>query len=153
MSKEIDMLRVLPHSVGAFLLVSLLFLSTGAESSKTRPIEKFVSILYGMPEQSGPHSATWLQWPHNYGWDRYHTKRYDPIWIAMTKALAPNEQVNIVVYNQQEQDRVVALLSDEGVGLDSINFYQWKTDDVWVRDNGPVFVVDAEGKQVILNWE
>ena len=33
-----------------------------------------------------------------------------------------------------------------------VNFYLIPTNDVWARDNGPIFVTDQNGKQVITNW-
>jgi agmatine deiminase len=134
-------------------LISFTLATTACSKEITQPSGESASILYTMPEQSEPHSATWLQWPHNYGWDRKHTDRYDPIWVAMTKALAPGERVEIVVYNEEEKSRVRSLLTDENIDLDSIGFHIWKTDDVWGRDNGPVFVFNEQNEQLVLNWE
>ena len=37
--------------------------------------------------------------------------------------------------------------------MSKVDFYVFPTDDVWVRDNGPIFVYDEEGNLVIQNWE
>lgn len=134
-------------------LILLTLSTTACTKEITSPIGESPSILYTMPEQSETHRATWLQWPHNYGWDRHHTDRYDSIWIEITKALAPGERVEIVVYNEEEKNRVTSLLSGVGINLNNIGFHIWKTDDVWVRDNGPVFVFNEQNEQVILNWD
>lgn len=36
--------------------------------------------------------------------------------------------------------------------MDSIDFYLFKTNDVWVRDNGPVYVRDKAGVLAIEGW-
>lgn len=135
------------------VLISITLSTTNCTEQVTAPSSEQTSVLYTMPEQSEPHRATWLQWPHNYGWDKKHTERYDPIWIAMTKALAPSEKVEIIVYNEVEHDRVKSLLTMEDINLHSIGFHIWKTDDVWIRDNGPIFVFNKQNELVILNWE
>ena len=108
---------------------------------------------YVFPSEEEKHEGTWLQWPHDYGWDKKHVKRYEQIWIEMTEALHTGEMVHIIAYNQQEKLRIEKCLTDKGLDMDNIDFYEWKTDDVWVRDNGPIFVFDEGDNLVIQNWE
>lgn len=99
--------------------------------------------FFRMPPEEYPHEGTWLQWPHNSGWDDRHVERYESSWVAMTKALHVAEKVHLIVYNQAEHRRVQKLLEDtDGIDMElgSIDFYEFPTDDVWVRDNGPIFV-------------
>ena len=70
----------------------------------------------------------------------------------MTKALILNEKVHIIVYNQDEQQRVIKLLEQAQVKLDHIDFTIQPTDDVWVRDNGPIYVKNKDGKILIEDW-
>jgi agmatine deiminase len=44
------------------------------------------------------------------------------------------------------------LLNAANVPLNNVDFKIYKTDDVWVRDNGPIFVKDKNGKLVIQDW-
>jgi agmatine deiminase len=108
-----------------------------------------------MPAEEHAHEGTWLQWPHDYGWDPQHVHRYEATWIAMVQALHTGERVQIVVYNEQEQERVVKVLNSnkETIDLSQIDFFIFPTDDVWVRDNGPIFVFDNKsGELCISNW-
>ena len=67
---------------------------------------------FRMPAEEARHTATWLQWPHNYGWDkRHHVERLEPIWIDMTIALHNDERVCIIVYNEYERERIRDLLT------------------------------------------
>jgi agmatine deiminase len=106
-----------------------------------------------MPAEDLAHEGTWLQWPHNYGWDSQHKQRYEAIWIAMAKALHTGEKVHIIVYNETEKVDVTNTLTNEGLDMNQIDFLVAKTDDVWVRDNGPIFVKDANNDLKILNWK
>ena len=109
---------------------------------------------YIMPSEEEPHEGTWLQWPHNYGWDPHHVARYEPIWIALTRALHRSERVHIIVYNQAELRRVRALLRSHRMDMRQIDFWDYPTDDVWVRDNGPIFVYNANNNDqlTVENW-
>ncbi|MBX7225562.1 MAG: agmatine deiminase family protein [Chitinophagales bacterium] len=109
-------------------------------------------ILYTMPEESEKHEGTWLQWPHHYQYGLSYRNSLDPTWVAMTKALVTSENVHIIAYNQTEKDRIIALLNAASVSLTNIDFKLYKTDDVWVRDNGPIFARDTNGNLVIQDW-
>ena len=109
-------------------------------------------IKYTMPAEDINHEGTWLQWPHNKGWDNNHLSRYEAIWVAMTKALHTGEKVHIIVYDETAKNNVTTLLTNEGLDMSQIDFLVAKTDDVWARDNGPVFVYDQNDKLTILNW-
>lgn len=109
------------------------------------------TILYKMPAEETIHEGTWLQWPHNYVYEG-HTDRHDASWVAMTKALHTGERVHIVAYNQTEKVRIEGLLQDADVDMNQIDFLIAKTDDYWIRDNGPIFVYDENDNLVVQNW-
>ena len=107
-----------------------------------------------MPSEDGVrHEATWLQWPHNFGWDKHHVKRLEPIWIQLTLSLHKDEKVYIIVYNESEKERIDTLLKSHHVDMSQIAFYVWPTDDVWIRDSGPIFVFDEKGKLAVTDWQ
>lgn len=105
-----------------------------------------------MPEESEPHEGTWLQWPHEYQYGVTYRDRLDATWVAMTEALVQSEKVFIIAYDNTEKERIIDLLTDEGVALLNVEFYIYPTDDVWIRDNGPIYVIDEEGELVIEDW-
>ena len=70
----------------------------------------------------------------------------------MTKELVTSEKVHIIAYNQTEKDRISALLNTANVALTNVDFSIYKTDDVWVRDNGPIYAKDKNGNLVIQDW-
>lgn len=70
----------------------------------------------------------------------------------MTKALIGSEKVHLIVYDQTETERVLDLLKKSNVSIDRVDFTISPTDDVWVRDNGPIYVKDRNGKLLIQDW-
>ena len=113
---------------------------------------KSQTILYTMPEEIGLHEGTWLQWPHNFTYPPYWREDLEPTWIEMTRELATGEKVHIIAYNSEEKDHIIQVLTAAGVPLSNVDFFVHPNNDVWVRDNGPIFVFDNEGYMKILDW-
>ncbi len=109
-------------------------------------------ILYTMPEESEPHEGTWLQWPHQYQYGLTYRNSLDQTWVSMTKELVTNEKVHIIAYNLTEKDRIIVLLNAAKVSLTNVDFKIYKTDDVWVRDNGPIYAKDKNGNLIVQDW-
>ncbi len=107
---------------------------------------------YIMPEETELHEGTWLQWPHHYTYGVFYRNSLDKTWVDMTSALIASEKVHIIAYNEAEKNRIIGLLNDASVSLTDIDFFIFPTDDVWVRDNGPIFVENNENELVILDW-
>jgi agmatine deiminase len=110
------------------------------------------TIKYTMPAETGQHEGTWLQWPHNYTYPPYWREDLEPSWIEMTKELQTGEKVHIIAYDENEKNHIIQVLNDAGVGLTNVDFFVHPDNDVWVRDNGPVFVFDEDGFMFILDW-
>lgn len=136
------------------IFILLMTLSTFCASCQSddqqNPME--TQILYTMPEESEPHEGTWLQWPHQYQYGTAYRNGLDQTWVSMTKELVSGEKVHIIAYNKTEKNRIIGLLNAANVPLNNVDFKIYKTDDVWVRDNGPIFVKDKNGKLVIQDW-
>ena len=121
---------------------------TSTPDPKPNPTE----VLYTMPDESEPHEGTWLQWPHEHQYGTEYRDYIDATWVAMTKALISSEKVHLVAYDNDAKDRIVGLLQADGVNLSNVDFKIYPTDDVWTRDNGPIYVHDKSGKLVIEDW-
>jgi agmatine deiminase len=136
-----------------FLFVGLLPMLSACDPTDAPDTPATVTeILYTMPDESEPHEGTWLQWPHEYQYGTTYRNRLDPTWVSMTAALVASEKVHLIVYDAAEQTRVTALLTNAGITLTNIDFRIYKTDDVWVRDNGPIYVKDKNGTLLIEDW-
>jgi agmatine deiminase len=102
------------------------------------------SLGYRMPAEWEKHEATWLSWPHNLETWPTQLSLVEAAYIEIIKALAPGERVNLLIRNEEEEDRVWRLLSSGGVETTRVSFYLIPTEDVWIRDYGPVFLVKRE---------
>lgn len=111
------------------------------------------NIAFYMPAEWEKHEGTWLQWPHN-GTNKGegYRDKLDDIWVTMAKELHYGENVHIVVCNDEEREHVQSKLNEAKVNLDKIDFLIQETDDIWIRDNGPIFVKDKEGNLSLTDW-
>lgn len=132
------------------ILLGLSLCGCKADGEAEHPVN--AEILYTMPAESAPHEGTWLQWPQKYQYGELYRNRLEKTWIAMAGEIVSGERLHIITYNQEAKDRIVSQLTAAKVALDSIDFYLFKTNDVWVRDNGPIYVHDNNGKLTIEGW-
>lgn len=111
---------------------------------------------YRMPAEWAPHEATWLSWPHK---EESWPGAFEPvpeIFAQIAGVLSESELVRINVADEEMAEGVRNLLKRGGVNPDAIRFHLNPTDDAWVRDHGPSYVVrEADGKceRAIVNWE
>jgi len=131
-------------------LLTVLF-SCQKAKNVTEPIIE-TEVMYVMPEESETHEGTWLQWPHHYQYGIAYRNSLDATWVSMTKELVSSENVHIIAYNQTEKDRIISMLNAESIPLTNIDFKLYETDDVWIRDSGPIYVRDKNGNLVIEDW-
>jgi len=105
-----------------------------------------------VPAEWDKHEGTWLQWPHDCT-PAGDPMRLEHIWLAMTEALHRHEMVHVVVPDERGRDHVARQFRFYGFDERALDVHVISTDDVWARDNGPIFVVDGEGQLAITDWD
>jgi agmatine deiminase len=106
---------------------------------------------YYMPAEWEPHEGTWLQWPRNKVEPGYELKQ-EHTWLKMVAALYQHETVHIITCDERQRDHVGYQLDYFGIGLKGVDLFIIPVDDIWARDNGPIFVVNDRNELVITNW-
>jgi agmatine deiminase len=106
-----------------------------------------------MPAEWEPHEAIWLQWPAEEMRDLsgYHAK-LESTWLEMTRALQPHVRVRIIATDEPARDRLARQLPAFGIESANVELYVAALDDVWTRDDGPVFVVNESGAVSATSW-
>ncbi len=106
---------------------------------------------YRLPAEWEPQESVWLQWPHNKTYFNYlKVNLVESTWIEMVKALVPHQKVNIICIDAASETRVKELLKN--INNDKISYHVTKINDVWTRDNGPIYVLNDNDENVILDW-
>ena len=111
---------------------------------------------FRMPAEWESHSATWLSWPHNQiTWEPSILPDVEQTYLAMIRALAPGEEVHILVNDAATLDFVEKKITQAGISLERIRLHIIPTKDAWIRDYGPNFLVSGEKeirKIAFNNW-
>lgn len=103
------------------------------------------SLGYRMPAEWEPHAATWLSWPHKEdSWPGIFS-RIPAIWAEVARVLAESEHVCILVRDTEMERSARQWLREQQARLERIRFYPIPTNDAWMRDHGPTFVVRESG--------
>jgi agmatine deiminase len=101
---------------------------------------------FHMPAEWAPHSQTWMVWPERPDNWRLGGKPAQGAFAAVAKAIARFEPVTVCV-SAAQYENARARLSGSDIRLVEIS-----TDDAWVRDTGPTFVVDDKGEVRGVDW-
>jgi len=94
---------------------------------------------YRLPAEWEPHAATWLAWPHRKATWLGDFTVIPPVFEQVARLIARYEPVRIVGTG-------VVLAEARGLlaGVANVEFVDVPTNDSWLRDTGPVFVVPRE---------
>ncbi len=106
---------------------------------------------FRMPAEWEPHEGTWLQWPHEDTIPGNQVK-LEKTWLLMLRALAGRERVHVIVQDERRGDHVRHLLDFFRLDARGVDLHPIPTNDVWVRDNGPIFTVDGRGGLAVTTW-
>jgi agmatine deiminase len=100
---------------------------------------------YRMPGEFEPHSGCWMAWPERPDNWRLDAKPAQGAFAAVAQAINAAEPVTMAV-SDAEFERCRAALSP------SVRVVEISTDDAWMRDMGPTFVVDGGGSLRGVDW-
>ena len=116
-------------------------------------VETPVSLGYRMPAEWEPHSSTWLTWPHNpETWPGQDMQKVEEEFLTIIRHLVSEEYVHILVNNKEMEKSVKFILKKQGVNIEKIFFHNIPTNDSWIRDYGPNFILQPSGKVAANDW-
>ena len=101
---------------------------------------------FHMPAEWAPHTQTWMLWPERPDNWRLGGKPVQAAHVALAKAIARFEPVTVGV-SAGQYDNARARLD-----VPNIRVVEISSDDAWMRDTGPTFVVDHGGEVRGVDW-
>lgn len=107
---------------------------------------------YRLPAEWEKHEATWIGWPAN---KEDWPGKFTPIpWVygEIVRYISREEKVRIIVQSKNHQQKALNVLKSVNSNLNNVEFFILKTDRNWLRDAGPQFVKDENGKTIIVNF-
>ena len=115
--------------------------------------ENLASLGYRMPAEWEKQSSTWLAWPHNKNdWpDKF--ENIPSTFAKIASALSKVQNVDILIQSKAVKKNIKRILIKEKTNLNKVNFHIIKTNRVWTRDTGPIFLVnDLLKKKIMTNF-
>ena len=110
-------------------------------------------MFFRLPAEWEPHAATWLAWPHRRATWLGPFAPIPEVYARLARLIAPHEPVRIIGGEEVLAGARLAL-----AGVANVEFVTIPTNDSWVRDTGPVFLVRRKGADgasrtaVCWNW-
>ena len=112
------------------------------------------SLGYRMPAEWEPHAATWLTWPHNpETWPGQDMQKVETEFLNIVRPLVKNESVHILVDYEQMESSVITALKEHDMDMENIFMHDIPTNDSWIRDYGPNFIVHDNGTIAANDWD
>src|ERR1700748_3145548 len=93
---------------------------------------------FRMPAEWEPHDGCWMAWPERPDNWREGAAPAQAAYVAVASAIAASEPVTVAASDEQFE-RARAVLPD------AVRVVEVSTDDAWLRDTGPTFVVHGSG--------
>jgi agmatine deiminase len=101
---------------------------------------------YRMPGEHEPHAGCWMAWPERPDNWRLEGAPAQEAFAAVAEAINASEPVSVAA-SAAQFERCRSMLSA------SIRVVEMSSDDAWMRDIGPSFLVDGGGELRGVDWE
>ena len=92
---------------------------------------------FRMPAEWEPQNSVWIAWPYNKNdWPGLY--QFIPgVILKIIKKISKNQKINLIVSKNIKNIKKLIKLNK----IKNINFHYIKTDRIWLRDSGPIFIL------------
>jgi agmatine deiminase len=101
---------------------------------------------FRMPAEFEPHAQTWMLWPHRPDNWRLGAEPAQRAWVDVAAAIAQFELVTVGATHAQFDNARHRLPPQ-------VRVVELSSDDAWMRDCGPSFVVNGRGDLRLVDWD
>jgi agmatine/peptidylarginine deiminase len=91
--------------------------------------------------------GVFITWRYGYG------SGLDVIFREIVREVVDVSKAYIIIRSGSEQSNVTSYLNNGGVALDSVEFYQYSNNSIWIRDYGPWFMRKADNSEGIVDFQ
>jgi len=104
---------------------------------------------FRMPGEWEYQKSVWIAWPYNENdWPGLY-KFIPEVILEIIYKISKNQKVNLIVNNKIKKIKKIV----KSYKIKNINFHKVKTDRIWLRDSGPIFLINKKYKRkIILNF-
>ena len=101
---------------------------------------------YRLPAEWEKHEATFLAWPHNAETWPGLLEGVEKTYLHIIQALLPGEKVYLLAKDCSAATQIQERLTREKISSPNLKILTIPSDDAWVRDSGPIFVLRRDTK-------
>ena len=112
-----------------------------------------INSLFRMPAEWEKQQSTLIGWPNNKNDWPGKFKNIPRIFAKIISKITKSQEVNLLIKNNKSKSVIKKLLKENNTNIHKIKFIICKTDRVWMRDTGPIFIKDKKNQNILLNWK
>ena len=112
-----------------------------------------INSQYRMPAEWEKQQSTLIGWPYNKNDWPGKFKNVPRIFAKIISKITESQDVNLLIKNNKSKSVIKRLLKENNTNIRKIKFIICKTDRVWMRDIGPIFIKDKKNQNILLNWK
>ena len=104
---------------------------------------------FRMPAEWEPQKSVWIAWPYNKNdWPGLY--QYIPkVILKIICKISKSQKVNLIINKNEKNIKKLIKLNK----IKNVNYCYIKTDRIWLRDSGPIFIINKKTKKkLILNF-
>ncbi len=104
---------------------------------------------FRMPAEWENQKSVWIAWPYNkYDWPGLY-KFIPKVVLEIINKISKHQKVNLITHKKNKNIKKLIQLSK----IKNIDFHKIKTDRIWLRDSGPIFLINNKSrKKLILDF-
>ena len=104
---------------------------------------------FRMPGEWESQKSVWIAWPYNQNdWPGLY-KFIPEVILEIIYKISKHQKVNLVINNKSKSIKKIV----KSRKIKNIYFHKVKTDRIWLRDSGPIFLINEEyKKKIIINF-
>ena len=107
---------------------------------------------FRMPAEWEKQESTLIAWPHNKNDWPGRFENIPDVFAQIISQISKVQKVKILIQHNLVKKNIHPLLRKYRAKLKNIIFITIKTDRVWTRDSGPIYVVN-KNKKILLDWK
>jgi agmatine deiminase len=86
-------------------------------------------------------------------WEYGYDDPLDSIFREIVREVVDISRIFIIVESGSEQSAISSYLTNDTIPLDSVEFYIWPRNSIWIRDYGPWFMRQDDGSEGIVDFQ
>ncbi len=114
---------------------------------------RITKSLFRMPAEWEKQKSTLIGWPYNKDDWPGKFKNIPKIFAKIISKITKSQEVNLLIRNYNSKIAVKKLLMKNNAKIQNVKFIICKTNRVWMRDTGPIFIKDKKNQNILLNWK